>query len=86
LVAWWCGDAPSAAKFPLLFHIAFDKYAKVIEVAGGRFLWNPSFRRNLTDEEVDQLACLLKELDALHPSIEEEGRHFWTKEANGIFT
>lgn len=53
---WWCGDAPLARSFPVLFSFCPNPDISVAEVAANN--WDLAFRRSLTPEELEDWQSL----------------------------
>ncbi|RVW35131.1 hypothetical protein CK203_085890 [Vitis vinifera] len=61
------GDQPLKSQYPRLFRVVMDKNSLISSILGSArpFSWNFSFRRNLSDSEIEDLECLMRSLDSL---------------------
>lgn len=58
----WCGEMELRRTFPNLYNIAVNQeelVSSILVVEEGRVTWNPLFRRDLHDWEIDQLFEML---------------------------
>ena len=62
---WWCGDAPLATQFPVLFSYCPKPDISIAEVADNN--WDLAFRRSLSPEELEDW----QNLSALFPVLSE---------------
>ena len=87
----WYGDSPLSVSFPILFALAIDKEAWVVDIwdplaEGGPGGWNPCFSRSLNDWEVDEVESFLRRLHGKKVCDGVEDVVFWTETKSGKFS
>ena len=82
----WCDVQPLAEKFPNLFSWSLNKDAFVAECwCNVSHSWNSGLRRNVLDNEPDNVATILKILHSWAPSDGGDSLK-WIPNVNGNFT
>ena len=78
---WWCGDAPLATQFPVLFSYCPKPDISIAEMADNN--WDLAFLRSLSPEELDDW----QSLSALFPVLSEAPDSVvWPHSSSGRFS
>ncbi|RVW80860.1 putative ribonuclease H protein [Vitis vinifera] len=84
---WW-GEQPLGVQYPRLLRVVTDKNAPISSILGYTrpFSWNFTFRRNLSDSEIEDLEGLMQSFDRLHISSSVPDKRSWSLSPSGLFT
>ncbi|KAL4183344.1 hypothetical protein AMTRI_Chr11g154720 [Amborella trichopoda] len=85
----WLGPSPLKEVYPTLYSLEQNKESSVAEemvLTGGQRVWNPSFRRNLTEEEFNHFQSLSTSLHSHFLSPQGSDAIIWTLAPFGIFS
>ncbi|RVX22974.1 Sister chromatid cohesion protein SCC4 [Vitis vinifera] len=84
---WW-GEQPLGVQYPRLLRVVTDKNAPISSILGSTrpFSWNFTFRRNLSDSEIEDLEGLMQSFDRLHISSSVPDKRSWSLSSSGLFT
>ncbi|RVX23043.1 LINE-1 retrotransposable element ORF2 protein [Vitis vinifera] len=84
---WW-GEQPLGVQYPRLLSVVTDKNAPISSILGYTrpFSWNFTFRRNLSDSEIEYLEGLMRSFDRLHISSSVPDKRSWSLSPSGLFT
>ncbi|RVW35166.1 putative ribonuclease H protein [Vitis vinifera] len=84
---WW-GEQPLGVQYPRLLSVVMDKNAPISSILGYTrpFSWNFTFRRNLSDSEIEDLEGLMQSFDRLHISSSVPDKRSWSLSPSGLFT
>ncbi|KAL4202551.1 hypothetical protein AMTRI_Chr02g264260 [Amborella trichopoda] len=85
----WLGPSPLCDVFPSLFSLARDQESSIAQelcCLGGRRVWNPSFRRNLTEQETNDFQRLSHTLHSLFLLSHGRDELVWTLPPLGKFS
>ena len=84
---WW-GEQPLGVQYPRLLSVVTDKNAPISSILGSTrpFSWNFTFRRNLSDSEIEDLEGLMQSFDRLHISSSVPDKRSWSLSPSGLFT
>ncbi|RVW20057.1 LINE-1 retrotransposable element ORF2 protein, partial [Vitis vinifera] len=76
---WW-GEQPLGVQYPRLLRVVTDKNAPISSILGYTrpFSWNFTFRRNLSDSEIEDLEGLMQSFDRLHISSSVPDKRSWS--------
>ncbi|RVW50737.1 Transposon TX1 uncharacterized 149 kDa protein [Vitis vinifera] len=76
------------SKFTRLLRVVTDKNAPISSILGSTrpFSWNFTFRRNLSDSEIEDLEGLMQSFDRLHISSSVPDKRSWSLSPSGLFT
>ncbi|RVW90396.1 hypothetical protein CK203_045763 [Vitis vinifera] len=76
------------SKFTRLLRVVTDKNAPISSILGSTrpFSLNFTFRRNLSDSEIEDLEGLMQSFDRLHISSSVPDKRSWSLSPSGLFT
>lgn len=84
----WCGNEELWRTFPGLFNIAGDKdclVSSVLKVEDGKATWDPKFRRNIQDWEMDDMLPFFERLYSQQVGFSRD-RVVWKGAINYLFS